>query len=54
MELSLKKKWKESGRMGNIMINEQSLKLMEENGQVISEGINLGTSHYSTKKETSI
>jgi len=27
---------------------------MEENGQVISEGINLGTSHYSTKKETSI
>ena len=25
-----------------------------KNGQVISEGINLGTSHYFTKKETSI
>ena len=27
--------------MRNIMINEQSLQLMEENGQVISEGINI-------------
>ena len=27
--------------------------LMGQNGQVISEGINLGTSNYSTKAETS-
>ena len=42
------------GRMGKNMVKEHSLLLMEENGQVSSEGINLGTSHYSTKKEISI
>jgi len=45
---------KGSGRMGNNMVKGHSLLLMEENGQVSSEGINLGTFHYSTKKETSI
>jgi len=36
------------------MVKGHSLLLMEENGQASSEGINLGTSQLTTKKEISI
>jgi len=49
METSMKG----NGRMGKNMVKVHSLLLMEENGQVSSEGINLGTLLDTTKTETS-
>ena len=49
----MERSMKGSGRMGNNIVKGHSLLLMEENGQVSSEGINLGTSRHTTKTETS-